>query len=428
MIITLYIFNFIKNFIYSIGKGVKVHVLATTGIAATLLFGGNTVHSGMKLPLNINETSTCNITSRMKLFDELKNVKLIIIDEISMLSKHALHAIDRILREIMRNDVPFGGKVFVVGGDFRQTLPIVKGGTERSSIEYCVKSSPLWIHFDCLPLNQNMRVNSDNEQFCEFLLKVGNGSLPTIKHDFIEIPQQLICEDDLIEKVFGDILNEDFDLKGTAILTATNVDMFSINDKILDLLSTPSKSYISADSNLSDDFNDQLNYPVEFFNSLSPSGFPPHKLTLKVGSVVMLIRNLDRKKKLCNGTRLIVTELKNHCIVAKKIVDDEEVIIPRIELYYQENDMPFAFKRKQLPVIPAFAMTINKSQGQTFNSVGILLKQPVFSHGQLYVAMSRCKNPNSLHVKIENNLTHGKIMKDERFFTRNIVLREVINS
>lgn len=72
---------------------------------------------------------------------------------------------------------------------------------------------------------------------------------------------------------------------------------------------------------------------------------------------------------MCNGTRLIVTELKKHCIVAKKIVDDddEEVIIPRIELYYQENDMPFAFKRKQIPVIPAFAMTINKSQGQTFN-------------------------------------------------------------
>lgn len=164
---------------------------------------------------------------------------------------------------------------------------------------------------------------------------------------------------------------------GTAILTPINVDMHAVNDIIISKLPGQEKVYFSADQNMSDDINDQLNFPVEFFNSLSPSGFPPHKLTLKVGTIVMLIKNLYRKKKLCNGTRLTILELHNQFILAKKIIDDEDIIIPRINLHYDEDDMPFKFERRQFPLIPAFAMTINKSQGQTFDKVGIMLNQPV---------------------------------------------------
>jgi hypothetical protein len=127
--------------------------------------------------------------------------------------------------------------------DFRQTLPIVRGGIERSSIEFSVKSSPLWQHFECLPLNQNMRVNLSNQEFSEFLLKVGNGLLPTIHNEFVEIPPQFISNEDLIEKVFDNLLDEEFDPKGSVILTTTNAEMYLINEKFFDMLPTASKTF-----------------------------------------------------------------------------------------------------------------------------------------------------------------------------------------
>jgi hypothetical protein len=110
---------------------------------------------------------------------------------------------------------------------------------------------------------------------------------------------------------------------------------------------------------------------------------------------------------------LIITELHNNLIIAKKIIDDEEVIIPRIDLICEETNMPFSFKRKQFPVIPAFAMTINKSQGQTFNKVGLMLHEPVFSH--VNVAMSRCRSKEGLRISVVESITQGKIFKDDEF-------------
>jgi hypothetical protein len=82
-------------------------------------------------------------------------------------------------------------------------------------------------------------------------------------------------------------------------------------------------------------------------------------------------------------------------------------------------------KRRQFPIIPAYAITINKSQGQTFDHVGIDLQTAVFSHGQLYVALSRSRNRDNVRVRIEPNPQQGQLLKDGRQFTRNIVFSEV---
>ncbi|XP_076054464.1 ATP-dependent DNA helicase Pif1-like [Oratosquilla oratoria] len=128
----------------------------------------------------------------------------------------------------------------------------------------------------------------------------------------------------------------------------------------------------------------------------SPS-LPLHALKVKVGCVLMIIRNIC-PPRLCNGTRIMVTNLKKNVIVGKILGGSyrgEQVLIPRIVL--ESQDTPIHFKRKQFPVKLSYAMTINKSQGQTFERCGLLLDSvQCFAHGQLYVACSRVTNWNAL--------------------------------
>lgn len=120
--------------------------------------------------------------------------------------------------------------------------------------------------------------------------------------------------------------------------------------------------------------DDATTYPIEFLSSLAASGLPAHNITLKVGVPIMLLRNLS-PPKLCNGTRLKVTVLQRNLIQAEILTgcgSGETVYIPRIPLI--PNNYPFQFKRTQFPVAVCFAMTINKSQGQTLKAAGIDLR------------------------------------------------------
>lgn len=136
-------------------------------------------------------------------------------------------------------------------------------------------------------------------------------------------------------------------------------------------------SFKSVDTVMNQD--DVVNYPTEFLNSLELPGLPPHNLQLKVGSVVIMLRNINQPR-LCNGTRLAVKKVMNNVIEATIIkgkYKGEDVLIPRIPMI--PTDLPFDFKRLQFPVRLAFAMTINKSQGQSLEVCGINLEFPCFA-------------------------------------------------
>ncbi|GBN32030.1 hypothetical protein AVEN_192132-1 [Araneus ventricosus] len=111
---------------------------------------------------------------------------------------------------------------------------------------------------------------------------------------------------------------------------------------------------------MSEDPQDQLTFPEEFLNSLTPTGLPPYELKLKIGCIIMLLRNLAPSKGLCNGTRLIITKLQQNIIQAKSIDGTETFLIPRIPLIPSQTNMPFKFKRLQFPIRLVFSMTINK--------------------------------------------------------------------
>ncbi|XP_065318881.1 uncharacterized protein LOC135926876 [Gordionus sp. m RMFG-2023] len=242
---------------------------------------------------------------------DIKNSKLIIIDEATMMTKHALRCIDRLLKDIMKNSHPFGGKIKL----------ITKLGYLK--LEMCYHAAIL------------------------------------IFLQIVEIPPYLLENDSLIKCVYGNSIEiADIDSLSTKIiLTTKNKIALTLNNDIINIISGPIKHYYSADSIESDNKGDIMNFPLEFLHSQTPSGMPPHKLTLKV----------------LTGTN------KGY-----------RVFLPRIDLAPSDSQLPFTLKRRQFPIIPAFVITINKSQGQTFDHVGLFLPEPVFAHGQLYVALTRC--------------------------------------
>lgn len=101
-------------------------------------------------------------------------------------------------------------------------------------------------------------------------------------------------------------------------------------------------------------------------------------------------------------------------------------MIPRIHLTFSGTLLPSKFQRSQFSIIPAFAMTINKSQGQTFQKVGVLLRRPVFAHGQLYVAASRVRSFDGLRFYVSDTEDQGHLLNDDRVFTKNIAYREIL--
>ncbi|XP_065678963.1 ATP-dependent DNA helicase pif1-like [Hydra vulgaris] len=116
-------------------RNIKSATAAWTVIAATLLKNRSTLHGLFKLPVSILDTSTCNVTPNSIHGHFLSQVSLFLLDETSMIPKHALNAIDRLLKDVCNKNFPFGGKVIFFGGDFRQILPVVKRGQPAEVVE-----------------------------------------------------------------------------------------------------------------------------------------------------------------------------------------------------------------------------------------------------------------------------------------------------
>ena len=212
---------------------------------------------------------------------------------------------------------------------------------------------------------------------------------------------------DAIEFTFGNIQANSTSptsrtfVSSRAILATTNNYANDINKLCLNQLPGEEIIIPSVDSTVNPD--DATHYPVEYINSLQTAGIPPHQLTLKKGAVVMLLRNLNIRGGLCNGTRLIIQDVINARLIRATIANGEHqgrtVLIPKIQTQPADSyNFGFEWQRYQFPVKVAFAMTIHKSQGQTLQAVAVWLQEPCFGHGQLYVAASRVGSPDPIKV------------------------------
>ncbi|CAL0312721.1 unnamed protein product [Lupinus luteus] len=429
-----------KTFLYralisrliSIGK--IVLATATSGIAATLLLGGQTAHSRFKIPLNPDSSSVCSISKQSDLAKLITQSSAIVWDEAPMVNRYALEAVDRTFRDIIGCDAPFGGKVVILGGDFRQVLPVVPKGNNAEMVAACIVKSPLWAYTNVLHLRQNMRSLQD-QNFAEYLMRIGDGVEPTIRDDLVKVPQQMTIRwegDDsiqqLIQVIFPNLGSHGWDncyMSERAILTPTNENVQKVNDIIIDHFPGEYHNLLSFDE-VEGDTNNL--YQQEYLNSITPGGLPPHVLKVKKGAPLMLLRNIDLEGGLCNGTRLLCRGTYMNMLDVEVLSGQHvghRAFLPRIKLKTSDNaGLPFVLLRKQFPVRLSFALTINKAQGQTIPNVGIYLPKHVFGHGQLYVALSRGVSKATTKILIKE----GRIQGEEGDFTKNIVFKDILLS
>ena len=189
------------------------------------------------------------------------------------------------------------------------------------------------------------------------------------------------------------------------ILTFRNDVIAEFNESLLLKLPGEVNTYDSIDSvDINEDETDHI--PQEFLRSLTPSGLPPSRLNLKVGAPIILLRNLYPASGEYNGTRMIITRLGRRCIEARILGGEfhgQLCLIPRIKLTTTESDMPYILSRRQYPICLCFAMTVNKSQVQSLKTVGVDLRTSAFTHGQLYVALSRITSAQGVTVLLFEN-------------------------
>ncbi|XP_020972798.1 uncharacterized protein LOC110269352 [Arachis ipaensis] len=274
-----FIWNGLSSGIRSRGK--IVLNVASSRIASLLLFGGRTAHSRFSIPITITDEFTCNINYSSLKVELLIQSSLIIWDEAPMLNKMCFEALDRTLKNLMsvtdqhKTHQLFGGKVVVLGGNFRQILPVIPKGSRHDILISFINSSHLWSFCKVLKLHTNMRLlmsSSDQDEgemkrFVNWILDVRNGNIGFVVGDEseIKISDDLLITtiDDplfhLIDFAYPNLLQSMSDymyFQSRAILTPTLESVEKVNDFILTIFSGMEKEYLSSNTCQADENED----------------------------------------------------------------------------------------------------------------------------------------------------------------------------
>ena len=434
---------------YFRSQGLVVLAIASTGIAALQLIGGKTVHTAFKVPIDVTGSRTGQFSLKIDAKSALgklitSRLDLIVWDEVPMTHIDIFESVDHTMRIMREDDRPFGGVNVLLAGDFRQTLPVVRGADRGKQVAASILHSPSFRPFAPTHLITNVRVElcklHDPERaglldmWSRTLLAIGDGKYLVENNDdqackgLSNLPDivntsPIASTDDIdrmIRESIGDIgalsqLSTD-DLIETNALQASilcphHESVNYINDRCL--ASWTGDAVVKRSMDYYDNPDDARVITLEQLNASTPTGSPPARLELKVGMPLIMLRNMS--EGLMNGTRMILVEIRHHilkCVVLNGRNSGQTVYLPRYTFKHEGPDQPLVWTRRQFPVKPCWAMTINKSQSQTFNCVAVCLvhiatnssgtitvnKADCFAHGQLYVALSRCGDPDKVCV------------------------------
>jgi hypothetical protein len=376
-----------KTFVYNTlcfatrSRDLQVLCVVSSGIAALLLPGGRTAHSTLKILIDIDECSMCSVLKRSSLGDTLRNVQFVVWDECSMQHRFAFEAVDQTLQDVRSNPALFGGIPTILGGDFLQTLPVVTHSLKSDILNAALFSSMLWPHvmprFLCLEKNMRVGDARADQDFSLWQRQLARGLLND-ENDEVIIPDTLIAPSNdlsaLIECTYPDISsphNMDYFCK-RCILAPRNRETNEMNDIILDKFPGQVHDLWAVDDAFDPDteMTSSSTFPPKVLHSATPSGFPQAHLKLKIGCPVIVLHNLHSEEGICNGSRGIVTRISTR-VVEVLLHGGEMCLVPRIKLISRDSQLPFHLHHRQFPLALSFAITINKSQGQSFTTVGI---------------------------------------------------------
>lgn len=359
----------------------KTVVLAPTGLAA-INVKGQTIHSFFHLPPRFLDPKTPVRRSNSRIYMDLDTI---IIDEISMVRADLFDALDRFLRVNGKDrNLPFGGIQIIVVGDLYQLPPIV--AREETHIFNEFYENPYFFSADAFSsagfsvIELSHIYRQKDEKFIGLLNKIRVGEVTTmdlepinnriVTHDYVKVRREFIT------------------------LATTNSVVNGINDSELNKIDSPLFTYEAV---VEGDFpTEDRALPVDL------------TLNLKKGARVIFIKN-DKARRWVNGTSGVVSALEKDKVLVK--LDEEGfhniVTVPietweNIKYEYDEEEqtvVPVVLgKLLQYPLKLAWAITIHKSQGMTFNKANIDFSKSPFTHGQTYVALSRCRTLEGMVV------------------------------
>lgn len=352
---------------YCCTKGYQYGVTATTGSAAFLI-GGRTIHSylglglGKDTPKNIFEYNRRN---RPHVVKKLRELKVLIIDEISMLDNILFDKISEYLSLVKYNSKPFGGIQLVLTGDFCQLEPV--------SGDYCFKSE-IWekLNLDTVYLNKMIRQDGDTK-FQKMLMKLRYGT----------------CSDKTFE-ILSKLKENKFTNITPTILYSKNYDVDKINIAEYKKLingGAQTKSYKIQLPTLKK-YKDKAS---TWLNTLDM----PEEIELCIGCQIVVLSNIDPDNGIVNGTRGTIIELKNKSVIIKRINGSLFEIEYHKNISIDDNNVFICY----MPLKLAYALTIHKSQGMTLDAIQIDLGDDIFAAGQAYTALSRAQSLKSICIK-----------------------------
>jgi len=441
---------------YCIVSGVPAVATATTGIAAELLHRATTFHSATGAPLKIPaHAREFGFGAESRLAAVLKPATVVVVDEATMLHHVLLDSLDLTLRSLesrgsIASQTPFAGKVILLAGDYQQQLPVVRKGNELDVQEATLLNAECWNSRIKLRLSTNhrmrlppapddseasRRLRNETEAYQEFCDRVGRGTEQIVDgtERTIRLPEGLMLDcrnadtkeaqiERMVDHIYADPpaagpKRHEW-LASRRIVTPKNVHVAEINQIAMSRFKGRCWTSHSIDTMEPGEETERSAIPEKVMHAYKPPGMPPHELKLQVGIPYSLTRNYDKGLGLSNGTVVVLTgfdcscgsgctdecQCNVTCVSAtvpgsRHLRPNQEIRIPRIIFLPDEQDYcPFMFRRRQFPLMPCLASTIMKSQGQSLQSTAVYLPSPCFTHGQLYVAITRTESAAGVKV------------------------------
>ena len=382
----------IKKFVaHCKSKDINVAVTALTGCAAFLI-GGQTVHSWSGI--GTGELPPLSLVEKVKKSKKIKNwyrTKILIIDEISMMSSELFHKLNKIGQIIRKNDKPFGGIQLITVGDFHQLKP-VKG-------EY-VFTDTLFEEITEYGIYLNKIYRQKEKKYLRLLDQLREGDLDETSEKYIK-------------KIMKKKVNKEDDIQPTKLMSL-NKQVDEINKKRLEAINE--KEYIFTASDIKYDvYNDGKKYSFkmqqeEMETMITKYTNSNYNVKLKKGAQVMLLKNYDAEVGLVNGAIGVITQINEfkgipNTVMVKfnrtrdnKIKDDnnenEASLLYELQRdKFEVHNDDFSFTFNQVPLRCAWATSIHKSQGQSISCCEVDIGRSIFTEGQMYVAMTRIIDP-----------------------------------